>query len=105
MFEKRGEVHCNYVCVGWREDAEDMFGYDVDYDYNYGIRIPTDEGNVQGVKDEWMDDGSAETWADQMNWIGISKLKIKMANMCLRGSRRFNKDEEVLRLYPVFLYN
>ena len=62
------EVHCNYVCVGWREDAEDMFGYDVDYDYNYGIMIPTDEGNVQGVKDEWMDDGSAETWADQMNW-------------------------------------
>ena len=73
------EVHCNHMCIGWRDD--DYFD-DVDgsFDYEYEdpiehherrgrILITSDEGHyVYGLKDKWIDDESAETWADQMNW-------------------------------------
>ena len=69
------EVHCNHVCIGWRDDDDDDAS-DHDYedpderDERRGrILIKNDEGHhVYGLKDKWIDDGRAETWAEQMNW-------------------------------------
>merc|ERR1719239_170291 len=73
------EVHCNHVCIGWRDDDDDDDDYSTsDYEYEdpYDrderrgrILIKSDEGHyVYGLKDKWVDDKSAETWADQMSW-------------------------------------
>ena len=64
------EVHCNHVCIGWNKFDTlvriDRWILTTDADEENLITI--DEGYVIGMKDKWMDDESAKSWAEKMNW-------------------------------------
>ena len=71
------EVHCNNLCIGWRDDDDDD-DYASDHEYEDPderderrgrILIKYDLGHyLYGLRDKWVDDESAGTWAEQMNW-------------------------------------
>jgi len=76
------EVHCNDVCIG-------VIEFDGPYNYRdfaeeYHKDLITCDGYIRGRKDKWLDDESAETWADLMNW----DLQVKIQNSQYLFSRK-----------------
>ena len=67
------EVHCNGVLIGWSwfDNPYDYCDFDDDDHKNL---ITAGDGDILGRKDKWLDDESAATWAEQMNW----DLKVKI---------------------------
>ena len=64
------EVHCNNLCIDWSNVDDPYYGPGCeDFDERgRGNLITTDEGYAYGLKDTWMDEESAKTWAEKMNW-------------------------------------
>ena len=71
------EVHCNKLCIGWSDADDPFYRFDDDDDdqddddadeRGQGSYITWDDGYVYGMQDKWMDNESAEAWAEQMNW-------------------------------------
>ena len=72
---KCSEVHCNRLCIG-----QSKFDGPRDYwDFNeedHENLIYSGDGFIFGMKDKWLDDESAKTWAEEMNW----DLEVKIQN-------------------------
>ena len=77
------EVHCNHVSMGWSSFDGPREYWDFSKDEHEDL-ITASDGYILGKKDKWLDDDSAKTWAEKIDW----DIEVKIQNCEFLLSRK-----------------